>query len=108
MDDEPKGVEELISAAVARGEFDDLPGTGRPLDLDEYFRAPEDLRMGYSILKGGGFVPEEVQLLKDVEALAEELKTCRDERRKSEIDRAMRDKRLAYSLKTELARRAKG
>ena len=76
MDDEPKGVEELISAAVACGEFDNLPGTGRPLDLDEYFRAPEDLRMVYSILKGGGFVPEEVQLLKTSSA-HEELKTCR-------------------------------
>lgn len=27
-------VEQKIAAAVARGEFDDLPGAGKPLDLD--------------------------------------------------------------------------
>lgn len=54
MADEPKGVEELIKAAIARGEFDDLPGAGEPLDLNEYFRTPEEVRMGYSILRGEG------------------------------------------------------
>lgn len=107
MADEPKGVEELIKAAIARGEFDDLPGAGEPLDLNEYFRTPEEVRMGYSILRGGGYVPEEVQLLKDIEVLRDELKNCPDAARRGEINKSVRDKRLVYSLLTERAKRGK-
>ena len=108
MIDEPKGVEELIKAAIARGEFNDLPGAGEPLDLNEYFQTPEEVRMGYSLLKGGGFVPEEVQLLKDIEALVEELTNCSDEGRREGLYKSVRDKRLGYTLLMERAKRAKG
>jgi len=30
-------VDEQIREAIARGEFDNLPGKGKPLDLDAYF-----------------------------------------------------------------------
>ena len=36
-------VEQKISDALARGEFDDLPGAGRPLVLDDDTLVPEDL-----------------------------------------------------------------
>ena len=107
MDDEVRGIEALIQAAIRRGEFDDLPGKGRPLDLDPYFQSPEDVRMGHSILKNGGFVPEEVQLLKDVESIREELKSCPDEARGEELRRALREKSLSYSLLMVRARRKK-
>jgi hypothetical protein len=41
-----KNVDEKIEEAIARGEFDNLPGKGRPLDFDCYFATPEHLRMG--------------------------------------------------------------
>jgi len=47
-------VEEIIQAAMTRGEFDNLPGAGKPLDLDSYFAAPEDLRMARAMLKSAG------------------------------------------------------
>jgi hypothetical protein len=106
-DDEVRGIEALIKAAIAKGEFDDLPGKGRPLDLDSYFQSPEDQRMGHSILKNAGFVPEEVQLLKDMESLREELRSCADEARRRELSRALQEKGLTYSLLMERARRAK-
>jgi len=53
--------ERKIEEALARGEFDDLPGEGRPLDLDDDALVPEDLRMAYRILKNAGFAPQEVQ-----------------------------------------------
>ena len=46
MSDEVRGIEELIKNAMARGEFDNLPGKGQPLDLSAHFAAPEDVRMG--------------------------------------------------------------
>ena len=107
MSDEARGIEELIKQAIAKGEFDDLPGKGKPLDLSAHFETPEHLRMGYSMLKGAEFVPEEVQLLKDMAALREELKSCRDEGRKRELTKALQDKGITYSLLMERARRAK-
>ncbi|HDP88401.1 MAG TPA: DUF1992 domain-containing protein [Thioalkalivibrio sp.] len=69
-------VEQRLAEAAARGEFDDLPGAGRPLPIepDDPFVAPE-LRMAYKILKNAGFVPEEVRLrreIRDVEVLIRE------------------------------------
>jgi hypothetical protein len=42
--------EDRIREAMAQGQFENLPGAGRPLNLEEYFRTSEDLRMVYSIL----------------------------------------------------------
>jgi hypothetical protein len=101
MSDEVRGIEELIKHAIAKGEFDNLTGTGQPLDLNTYFDAPEHLRMGYAMLKGGGFVPEEAQLLKDIAALREELRSCTDETRRQELSKAIQEKNLSYSLLME-------
>jgi hypothetical protein len=57
--------EQKIAEAVSRGELDDLPGAGQPLDLDEDPLVPEELRLAYRILRNAGFVPAEVQSLKD-------------------------------------------
>jgi len=65
-------IEEQIQEAIAKGEFDNLPGKGKPLDLDDYFRTREDLRMGFSVLKSNGFVPEEVALLNEIRNLEEQ------------------------------------
>lgn len=50
-------IENMIKEAIARGEFDNLSGSGKPLDLDAYFNTPEDLRMAFSMLKSNDFVP---------------------------------------------------
>ena len=61
--------ERKIEEAIARGEFDDLPGAGRPLDLDDDPLVPEDLRVAYRILKNAGYVPPEVQALNQLAEL---------------------------------------
>ena len=40
-----KIVEALIKEAQARGEFDNLPGEGKPIDLTAYFETPEEVRL---------------------------------------------------------------
>jgi len=98
-------IEQQIRKAIAEGEFDDLPGKGKPVDLRAYFDTPEDLRMAYSILKDANVVPEEVQLLKDIEALKAQLETCSDLEQKNQIEKAIREKRLTFSLLIENQRR---
>jgi hypothetical protein len=61
--------EEKIREAQARGEFDDLPGAGKPLALDDDPLVPEDLRVAYRILKNAGFVPLEVEARSEIRAL---------------------------------------
>jgi hypothetical protein len=58
--------EQRIAEAVSRGEFEGLPGAGRPLELDDDTLVPEELRLAYRILKNAGFVPPEVEMLNEI------------------------------------------
>ena len=102
-----KFVEEQIKNAVAKGEFDNLPGRGQPLDLDAYFNTPEDLRLCYSLLKNGNFVSEEVQMLKDIEALKEQHAACLDEEKKNRLAKTISEKVLLFNLAMEKYRQSK-
>jgi hypothetical protein len=62
-------VEQKLLEAVSRGDFDGLPGAGRPLDLDDDPLIPEELRLAYRTLKNAGIVPPEVQTLNEIAAL---------------------------------------
>lgn len=62
-------VEERIQQALRRGEFDNLPGAGRPLALDDDSLVPPEVRIAYRILKNAGFVPPEVLERKEIAEL---------------------------------------
>src|SRR5438067_2863473 len=58
-------IDEQIHEAQARGDFDNLPGTGKPLNLDENpFLG--DKALAYSLLKQNGYAPPEVELAKEI------------------------------------------
>ena len=61
--------EAQIRRAVERGDFDNLPGAGKPLLLEDDTLVPEELRMAYRVLKMSGFIPEEVSLRRDIREL---------------------------------------
>ncbi|MBA2735111.1 MAG: DUF1992 domain-containing protein [Acidobacteria bacterium] len=102
-----KFVEDQIKKAMADGEFDNLSGKGKPLDLDAYFQTPEHLRICYSILKNSSFVPEEIQMLKEIEALREQLASCSDEALKHQLSKTIREKVLSFNLTMERQKRNK-
>ena len=56
--------EEKIAEAVARGELDDLPGAGKPLELEDDALVPEDMRIAFRILRNAGMVPAEIEQVK--------------------------------------------
>ena len=64
-----KIVEEMIKKAQERGEFDNLPGKGKPIDLTEYFEMPEDVRVAQSMLKNADMTLREVNLFNEIEEL---------------------------------------
>lgn len=61
--------EARILEAIEKGQFSNLAGAGKPLELEDLSQVPEELRMAYKILKNAGCVPEEVQLRKDIAQL---------------------------------------
>src|SRR3954469_10023653 len=90
--------ERKIEEALARGDFDDLPGAGRPLDLDDDPLVPEDVRMAYRILKNSGFVPPEVDQIREI---AELERTVMRHAEADDAARARAVKRLSL-LKTRI------
>jgi hypothetical protein len=74
--------EQRIKEAMERGEFDGLPGQGRPIDLDEDANVPEELKMAYKLLKNGGYLDDgtEGAGARDALSLDAMLKASPDER----------------------------
>ena len=102
-----KVLEEQIQRAIAEGKFDNLKGAGKPLNLDDYFAAPEDQRAGYTLLKNNDFVPPEIELLKEIGSLREEIKNSTDEAGKKKLNKILNEKSLALTLILERNKRKK-
>jgi hypothetical protein len=96
-----KFIEEQIRNAIEAGEFDNLEGAGRPLNHDDYFAAPEDLRMGYSVLKSNKFVLPEVDTLREIGELKEKVKNCADEKEKKKLNKILQEKTLGFTMLME-------
>jgi hypothetical protein len=62
-------VERRLEEAAANGEFSNLPGEGRPLELEDDALVPAELRVAYRILKNAGFVPPELEDVAEVQRL---------------------------------------
>lgn len=100
--------ENRIREALAQGQFDNLPNAGQPLNLDEYFSTPEDLRMAYSILKSSHCVPAEVELLNEVARLERAVAETTDVETKRSLQRSLIDRQTQLAVMLEQrARRQK-
>ncbi|AJY76653.1 DnaJ family domain-containing protein [Paenibacillus beijingensis] len=87
--------EQKIKEAMERGEFDRLSGAGKPLDLEDLSHIPEELRVGYLMMKRAELLPEAQRLKKEISTLQDLLDHCRDdERRRSELERSLSVRRL--------------
>ena len=102
-----KIVEDQIRTAIADGEFDNLRGKGRPLDLEGYFQTPEPLRMAYALLKGAEFVPEEVRLMQEIEAVRQGLSSSTDMTHAKSLELEIRQKQLALNVLMERQQKRK-
>lgn len=69
-----KIAEANIRAAQERGELDNLPGEGKPLELVDDSSVPPELRAGYRILKNSGYLPAELVLFTEIKRVEDLLK----------------------------------
>jgi DnaJ family protein C protein 28 len=60
-------IEEQIRKAIQDGKFDDLPGKGKPLRLDENPHEDEEWRLAYHLLREGGFSLPWIETIREIE-----------------------------------------
>jgi len=61
-----KIADQKIREAMEHGEFEDLPGKGKPLKLEDDSHLPQDLRLAYKILKNADCLPPELELRNEI------------------------------------------
>jgi hypothetical protein len=94
-----------IRAAMARGEFDDLPGRGKPLPLDDLSRVPAELRMGFKLLRNAGCLPPELEARKEITRLGALVATAGDPDERARLSAQRAEAELRYALMVERRRR---
>src|SRR3990172_10749312 len=69
------GIEEIIQQAIKDGAFDNLPGKGKPLNLEDNPFIDPEWQLAYHLLKQNGFAP---QFIEERQAIEVELAAARE------------------------------
>ncbi|MCM3726281.1 DUF1992 domain-containing protein [Neobacillus cucumis] len=88
--------EDRIKKAYQEGEFDALPGFGKPMQLEDLSGIPEELRMAYKIMKNAGYTEEEEHLRQEMIGIEDLLKKC-DENERENLQRKLNEKLLRFN-----------
>jgi DnaJ homolog subfamily C member 28 len=88
-------IEEQIRQAIERGDFDNLRGKGKPLNLGDDSFVPEDMRLAYKLMKDAGVAPEWIEQNKEIRAELQQLKTLLDNQSRWQRDNLVRANRLS-------------
>src|SRR5262245_49904432 len=99
--------ERAIAEAMREGKFDNLPNAGQPLDLEEYFKAPEDMRAAYGVLKSANILPEEVELLNEIGRLDRAMTAASDPGERTALRRKLEALRIHLAIRLEQKRRSR-
>jgi hypothetical protein len=94
-------VEKKIQDAIARGEFKNLEGEGKPLDLNDDEGVPNEHKMAFRILKNSGFIPPEIEMRKEIVRMQEELATLLDEQKRDTLQKQIVLKQAAFDIALE-------
>jgi hypothetical protein len=97
----PSPIEKLIDEWIAQNPEQHLPGKGKPLDLEEYFRWPEDKRMGYSLLRSAGCVPPEIALLQEIDSLKQSIDRCTDPEKRQLFQDQLQARQVEFNIHLE-------
>jgi hypothetical protein len=96
-----------LAESEKTGELQAAPSFGKPLDYgDGYFETPEDLRIGFKILKDAGYVPPEVELMQEIETLRRNLEAAPDAADASANQKRLSEMRQKLAMQLEKLRGA--
>ena len=101
MDPLHRIAETKMREAIENGAFDNLALKGKPLVLPDLSRVPQELRAGYSVLKSAGYLPEEMELKKEILTLQDLLDACRNDGEARVLRTRLSAKTLRFQLLME-------
>jgi hypothetical protein len=90
--------EDKIRESIKNGEFANLPGFGKPMELEDLSHIPEDLRIGYLMLKNAGYVSEEADLKKELLSIEDLIRCCKNESEKEKLEKKLNEKLLRLHM----------
>jgi len=93
--------ERKIREAIARGELDNLSLKGQPIPREDLGGVPEELRMGYKVLKNAGCLPRELELRRELLTLQDLLCACQDADERVTLRKRLTLVTLHYNLLSE-------
>jgi len=97
-----------LAESEKNGELAAAPSYGKPLDFgDGYDETPADLRMPFKMLKDAGYVPPEVEAMRQIAALQAELQALpatTDAAVAQSLQRRIADLRQSLALRMERLR----
>ncbi|MGN7938564.1 MULTISPECIES: J-domain-containing protein [Bacillaceae] len=86
--------EDKIKRAIAEGEFDDLPGKGKPLKLEDLSHIPEDLRIAYKVMKNSNMLEDVDKIKEELLSLDDLLATCDNLEERVKLKKKKHEKEL--------------
>ncbi|MDQ0226494.1 DnaJ family domain-containing protein [Metabacillus niabensis] len=86
--------EDKIKRAIAEGEFDDLPGKGKPLKLEDLSHIPEDLRIAYKVMKNANMLEDVDKIKEELLSLDDLLATCDNLEERVKLKKKKHEKEL--------------
>jgi hypothetical protein len=90
-------VEARIREARERGDLDDLPGHGKPLNLDDLNGLTAEQRFEALLLRSCGELAPEVALTREIRAFRERLASCESEAERARLREALQNKAAELS-----------
>ncbi len=93
--------DQMIEEAMKRGEFDNLPGKGKPLELDDLSHVPPELRSAYKIMKNANLIPEEITLRQEMVTLNDLIAACQQDGERTELRKQLDEKTLRLRMLNE-------
>jgi hypothetical protein len=90
--------EARIQEGIAGGEFDNLPGSGRPLQLERDAGVPPHLRLAYKVLRNANVLPPEMEVRREIYRLDRLIAGTDDEAELAELRRQRLRSELHFNL----------
>ena len=98
-------IAQSLRDAQHSGELQAAPSWGKPLDLDDgYARTPEELRMAFKALKDAGFVPPEVETMRQIAALRQAIDAAPEAAQAEAMRRRLSELQQHLALRLEKLR----
>jgi hypothetical protein len=96
----------IVKQAIERGELDNLPGEGKPIELHSLnpFETKEERMLNRVIaaaMAATGDLPIEITLLKEIEVIQQKLLDCKSECDRQSLEETITELHLKYNIQRE-------